>query len=166
MLSYAFPRLPLSIVSGYVGLLVGMLWKPDGGEVREVIRKQIQKVRVQVPAMERVENRIFSAIVMGIVVGLVLGEVTSALPQGPQDGGAHARLNAAPNKRPPERYEPTEEPEDSPSCCSICLTNKRDTVIEDCQHLVMCWSCYEQLIDKKCPACQTYISRVIYAFTP
>ena len=66
---------------------------------------------------------------------------------------------------PPSSYSPS-LPTAEVGACSVCLTNARDTVLEDCQHLVLCWQCYEGLHDQKCPACQSHITAATFTYRP
>lgn len=42
--------------------------------------------------------------------------------------------------------------------CSICLDNPVILLLEPCNHICMCETCYNSLVSKECPICRTKIS--------
>ena len=59
---------------------------------------------------------------------------------------------------------PTEQPKEQPCC--ICLTNKRDTVIIPCGHIVLCYECSRNMVRKPCPMCQQMSISVYKTYSP
>lgn len=49
----------------------------------------------------------------------------------------------------------------SENLCVICFTAPRSCIIMDCGHVCCCYSCYQALIQHKCPICRQDISRVL-----
>lgn len=45
--------------------------------------------------------------------------------------------------------------------CVICLSEPRNCIIMDCGHVCCCYSCYQALVQRKCPICRQDISRVL-----
>ncbi|CAG07697.1 unnamed protein product [Tetraodon nigroviridis] len=45
--------------------------------------------------------------------------------------------------------------------CVICYTEPRNCIIMDCGHVCCCYSCYQALVQRKCPICRQDISRVL-----
>lgn len=45
--------------------------------------------------------------------------------------------------------------------CVICFTEPRSCIIMDCGHVCCCYSCYEGLVQRKCPICRKDIKRVL-----
>lgn len=57
-----------------------------------------------------------------------------------------------------------ENGEISKDVCKVCLTNKKNTIIIDCGHIVMCADCAREILkekDKKCPMCRAEIKHGI-----
>jgi len=50
--------------------------------------------------------------------------------------------------------------------CTICLTDRRDTILLPCRHLCACFSCAQVLRESsnKCPICRSNIRSMILAF--
>eukprot|EP01064_Diplonema_japonicum_P018414 TRINITY_DN2709_c1_g4_i1.p1 TRINITY_DN2709_c1_g4~~TRINITY_DN2709_c1_g4_i1.p1 ORF type:complete len:195 (+),score=4.92 TRINITY_DN2709_c1_g4_i1:68-586(+) len=172
MPGYEVPRLPLSVVSGYIGILLGTFCKAGGSEggdegsrhrilhVAETLRRP-QSHGASGNCNNRYQNRMLLMVSL-VGFGCILTDIVNSLSHRPR-----SRPNfSTPDLCPPLSYQPTVLPEDAPDACSVCLTCKRDTLIEDCQHLVMCWGCYDKLLEKKCPACQGRITRALFTFAP
>lgn len=45
--------------------------------------------------------------------------------------------------------------------CVICFTEPRSCIIMDCGHVCCCYSCYQALVQRKCPICRQDITRVV-----
>lgn len=45
--------------------------------------------------------------------------------------------------------------------CVICFTEPRSCIIMDCGHVCCCYSCYEGLVQRRCPICRKDITRVL-----
>ncbi|KAJ9442918.1 hypothetical protein DIPPA_35756 [Diplonema papillatum] len=94
------------------------------------------------------------------------GEQRRPFEDGEGGGSLHGASVLARDKGPSERYNPTTAEENT---CLVCLANRRDTLIEDCQHLVLCWRCYGELQSRgsgTCPLCRVPITRAIFAYSP
>ncbi len=62
----------------------------------------------------------------------------------------------------PKEYNPKND--DKSTLCKICLTNKKNTIIIDCGHHVMCSNCARIILKekcKKCPVCRKEIKHGI-----
>lgn len=51
--------------------------------------------------------------------------------------------------------------EEIQNVCVICFSEPRNCIIMDCGHVCCCYSCYQALVQRKCPICRQAISRVL-----
>lgn len=54
--------------------------------------------------------------------------------------------------------------EESDTCCVVCMTDKKDTVVVPCRHMCLCYACASELRLKtsKCPICRNTINAFMY----
>lgn len=76
----------------------------------------------------------------------------------------------------PAEFQAPQNPQPQPAeddICIVCITQKRDTVVEPCYHLKFCYSCISILHDRaresrtgvpKCPLCRIPITKYTRAF--
>jgi hypothetical protein len=71
---------------------------------------------------------------------------------------------------PPAGYRPHRVPDsdvDGKTACLVCCDNERDTVVQPCRHLGMCWPCAATLRDgpsAKCPTCRGPMTALSHTF--
>lgn len=51
--------------------------------------------------------------------------------------------------------------EQTENICVICFSQPRNCIIMDCGHVCCCYSCYQALVQRRCPICRQDISRVL-----
>eukprot|EP01061_Rhynchopus_euleeides_P000113 TRINITY_DN10071_c0_g1_i1.p1 TRINITY_DN10071_c0_g1~~TRINITY_DN10071_c0_g1_i1.p1 ORF type:complete len:167 (+),score=17.24 TRINITY_DN10071_c0_g1_i1:129-629(+) len=166
-MAYQVPRLPLSVFSGYIGLLAGLQLSQVSPyraacEVVERVRSQnaIKGGANGLPANEVDWSK--GLFILGSC--LMVGLMATGRDTGASKGTSEMCLwRPSVNRPPPASYTPT--PSET-NCCAVCLTHARDTVVDDCQHLIMCWACFEGLREKKCPACQGSITSATFTYSP
>ncbi|TNJ28355.1 Ankyrin repeat protein 2 [Giardia muris] len=47
------------------------------------------------------------------------------------------------------------------SSCIVCLMNPKDTLLQPCNHLCVCSTCAEQIMNQTCPLCRTSIDNTV-----
>lgn len=59
------------------------------------------------------------------------------------------------------------EKEKAEKMCIICMDNKRNSMLLNCKHLVLCNDCAYTILDyqRMCPVCRSYVSQVIPVYT-
>ncbi|CBH16402.1 Zinc finger, C3HC4 type (RING finger), putative [Trypanosoma equiperdum] len=62
---------------------------------------------------------------------------------------------------PPTSYEPSPARNEKEECV-VCLQNRRDTLLQPCRHLQVCWACSTGL--NSCPTCRSHITTRIHTF--
>ncbi|TNJ30051.1 Ankyrin repeat protein 2 [Giardia muris] len=48
-----------------------------------------------------------------------------------------------------------------PLTCIVCLRNPKDTLLQPCNHLCVCSTCAEQIMNQTCPLCRTPIESTV-----
>ena len=166
-MGYSIPKLPLAVFSGYVGLVIGTFIPKEqpikerilyrmlngGSESRGLVNKN-NRLSLSSDRLMKIAVLFGSSVLCWVIFGVSADKEYSCEPN-----------FIRPNRPPPNSYRPTPAG-DSEVCCSVCLSNKRDTLLDDCRHCVLCWECFTRLYERKCPACQHQISSATYIFTP
>ena len=75
-------------------------------------------------------------------------------------------LNSEPNSSTIEAVKETDDSDSLNTECAVCMHFNSDTVIYDCGHCCLCYSCAHDLLRLKhqCPICRRPIKDVIKVF--